>query len=160
MFTKQKINTIKFNTALKTSFLLLSILLILTVSGAAQTTDAPVMQDYRGVKLGMTADEAREKLGKPKTEDENGFFYVFSDDETAQVLLDGDHKVNVISVTYSNDYHNPPSCEDVFGKGVEPETKPSGTLYKRVTFPKDGYWVAYSRTAGDKPIVSVMFNKM
>ena len=160
MFTKQPIKKIKFNSALKASFLLILLLLIFSVSGQAQTTDAPAMKDYKGVKIGMTADEVREKLGKAKSEDKDGFFYVFSDDEMAQILLDADQKVNVISVTYSGDFQNPPSCEDVFGKGIQPETKPSGTLYKRIMFPKNGYWVAYSRTAGDKPTVSVMFNKM
>ena len=159
MFTKQLIQSLKFGLILKTSFLLLFSLSIFAVSGFSQTTDVPAMQDYKGVKIGMTADEVRDKLGKAKTEDKDGFFYVFSDKETAQVLLDDDHKVNVISVTYPGNYHNPPTCEDVFGKGVEPETRPSGSLYKMIRFPKEGYWVAYSRLAGDDPAVSITINK-
>ncbi len=159
MFTKQPIQKSKFWLVLKISFLLIFSLSFFAVSGFAQTDDAPLMQDYKGVKIGMTADQVREKLGKPKTEDKEGFFYVFSDKETAQVLLGSDHLVNTISVTYSNDFHNPPTCEDVFGKGVEPETRPSGSLYKMIRFPKEGYWVAYSRLAGDEPTVSITMNK-
>ena len=35
-----------------------------------------------------------------------------------------------------------------------------GRLYKLVRYPTAGYWVAYSRTTGDAPVVSVTMKKM
>jgi hypothetical protein len=29
-----------------------------------------------------------------------------------------------------------------------------------VRYPKEGYWVSYSRTAGDTPIISITIQKM
>jgi len=163
MLTKQKINKINNYSFLKTSIFLILYLCLLVVGGQAQTapeqTDIPAMHDYKGIQIGMTADEVHEKLGKPKIEDKDGLFYVFSDDESAQIVFDGDKKVDIISVTYTGDYKNPPSFEDVFGKDVKPDVKPSGAVYKRIGYSKAGYWVAYSRLAGDKPTVSITLNK-
>jgi hypothetical protein len=44
--------------------------------------------------------------------------------------------------------------------GDELEARPDGSLYKLVRYPKAGYWVSYSRTAGNSPIVSVTMQKM
>ena len=44
--------------------------------------------------------------------------------------------------------------------GVEITPKKNGTIYKLVRYPDAGYWVAYSRTAGKSPIVSVTMRKI
>ncbi|HSK71907.1 MAG TPA: hypothetical protein VK892_09450 [Pyrinomonadaceae bacterium] len=151
------------NSKLKLAFRAMSflslLLCLLIINGQAQIAEHPVIKDYKGVKIGMTADEVRQKLGEAKSEDKDGFFYVFSDTETAQIMLDGDKKVRVISIDYNGEHQNPPKFEDVFGKNAKPEAKPDGAIYKMVRYPDDGVWVAYSRLAGDKPMISITINK-
>jgi len=120
----------------------------------------PVLQSYREVKIGATADEVRDKLGKGKIDDKDGFFYEIDDDEMAQIRLDADKKVRLISITYASDNKNTPQFEDVFGTDVKAEPGADGMIYKLVNYPEAGYWIAYSRTAGDKPTVTVTMQKM
>lgn len=119
----------------------------------------PVLQNYKDLKIGATADEVRDKLGKARIDDKDGFFYEF-DDEMAQIRLDKDKKVRLISITYLSDNKNTPKFEDVFGTSVKAEPGADGKIYKLIRYPAAGYWVAYSRTAGDKPTVTVTMQKM
>jgi hypothetical protein len=48
--------------------------------------------------------------------------------------------------------------QQVFGEDFE--TKPDGSKHKLVRYPKAGYWVSYSRTAGDTPIVTITIQKL
>lgn len=119
-----------------------------------------VLQNYKDVKIGATDDEVRDRLGKKATiDDKDGFFYQF-DDEMAQIRLDKDKKVRLISITYTSDNKNAPKFEDVFGTSVKAEPNANGKIYKLVRYPEAGYWVAYSRTAGDNPTVTVTMQKM
>ncbi len=120
----------------------------------------PVLQNYKEVKIGMTADDVRDKLGKAKIDNKDGFFYQIDDDELAQIRLDKDKKVRLIAITYMSDNKNAPKFEDVFGTDVKAEPNADGKIYKLVRYPEAGYWVAYSRTAGDKPTVTVTMQKM
>ena len=43
--------------------------------------------------------------------------------------------------------------------GAELTANPDGRIYRLVRYPKVGYWVSYSRTAGDSPLVTVMMQK-
>jgi hypothetical protein len=120
----------------------------------------PILQNYKEVKIGTTDDEVRDRLGKKATiDDKDGFFYQF-DDEMAQIRIDKDKKVRLISITYTSDNKNTPKFEDVFGTSVKAEPGADGMIYKLVNYPEAGYWVAYSRTAGDKPTVTVTMQKM
>jgi hypothetical protein len=118
--------------------------------------EEPTYKDYKGVRIGMTADEARKKLGDPTDKGDKQDFYIFSDDETAQIFYDAEKKVSAIAVVYTGGA-SVPTGRAVFGKDVAP--KPDGTQYLRVTYPKVGYWVSYSRTGGDTPIISVTMQK-
>jgi outer membrane protein assembly factor BamE (lipoprotein component of BamABCDE complex) len=69
--------------------------------------------NLKGIAIGMTADEVKDKLGKAKFTDETGFYYVFSDEETMQVTLDADKKVRMIAAIYMGDEANAPKYEDV-----------------------------------------------
>lgn len=51
-----------------------------------------------------------------------------------------------------------PTPEAVLGTGIE--AKPDGTLYKLVQYPEAGYWVAYSRTAGNEPLTVITMQAM
>ena len=121
----------------------------------------PVMTDYKGIKIGMTADEVRDKLDtKPKVSDKDGYYYVFSDEESAQITLDKNKKVRVISIMYSGKDTSAPKYEDVFGADVPVAEKPSGRIYNLVRYPAAGYWVAYNRSAGDSPTTTVTMQRM
>lgn len=126
-----------------------------------QTSLQPVLTEYKGVKIGMTADEARDKLDKkPVVEDKTGFYYVFSDEESAQIVLDADKKVRVISIMYADKEGKAPKYEDVFGKEVPVATMPDGRIYNLIRYPEAGIWVAYNRTTGDNPLVTITIQKM
>lgn len=138
-----------------------------TQTAANQITDKkseppilmPVLTDYKGIKIGTTAEEVRDKLGKAKIDDKDGFFYD-ADDEMVQIRLDGDKKVRLVSITYSDKNDNTPKYADVFGADLPSPTKSDGLIYNLVNYPEAGYWVAYSRTAGEKPTVTVTMQKM
>jgi len=119
----------------------------------------PVLTDYKGIKIGATAEEVRDKLGKAKIDDKDGFFYD-SDDELVQIRLDVDKKVSIVSITYLNENKNAPKFADVFGAEIPVAEKPDGSIYNLVRYPEAGYWVAYSRTAGEKPSVTVTMQKL
>ncbi len=120
----------------------------------------PVLQSYKEVKIGMTADAVRDKLGKAKIDDKDGFYYEINDDEQAQIRLGANKKVRLIAVTYANDNKNTPQFADVFGAEVVAQPKADGSIYKLVRYPKAGFWIAYSRTAGDKPTVTVTMQRL
>jgi len=119
----------------------------------------PVLTDYKGIKIGATAEEVREKLGKAKIDDKDGFFYD-SDDELVQIRVDADKKVRFIAITYLDENKNAPKFADVFGAEIPVAEKPDGSIYNLVRYPEAGYWVAYSRTAGEKPSVTVTMQKL
>lgn len=149
-------------------------ILLFSVTAVAQTAGAPpqtpsaaetvsrVLQpatiEYKSIKIGTTADEVRDKLGKAEIDDKDGFYYRFSDEEFVQIRLDKDDKVRLISVTYSGE--NAPEFTEVFGDETNVEAKPDGSIYRLVRYPKAGYWVAYSRTGGDKPTTTVTMQKL
>jgi len=139
-----------------------------SIAGAsqAQTTqkraalapeEDPVFHEYRGVKIGWVADEVRKKLGSPANKGDEQDFYVFGEKETAQVLYDKG-QVTAISVDFMNGAKEVITPQQVFGSDVD--AKPDGSKYKLVRYPKAGYWVSYSRTAGDTPIITVTIQRL
>jgi len=118
----------------------------------------PAFQEYKGVRLGMTAEEARKKLGTPTDKSDAQDFYVVSEKESIQVMYDGAKKVSALALIYMNAGDKAPTPKAVMGD--ELEARPDGSLYKLVRYPKAGYWVSYSRTAGNSPVVSVTMQKM
>ena len=153
---------------LPNQLLLVGITLALAGVSVAQTTrkapaaggdDEPVFLEYRGVKIGWVADEVRKKLGNPANKGDEQDFYVFGDKETCQVLYDkATGKVTAISVDFMSGAREVITPQQVFGADFE--TKPDGSKHKLVRYPKAGFWVSYSRTAGDTPIVTVTMQKL
>jgi hypothetical protein len=117
----------------------------------------PVFHEYRGVKIGWVADEVRKKLGSPANKGDEQDFYVFGEKETAQVLYDKG-QVTAISIDFMNGAKEVITPQQVFGADVE--AKADGSKYKLVRYPKAGYWVSYSRTAGDTPIITVTIQRL
>lgn len=126
----------------------------------AAPDEDPVFNEYRGVKIGWLADEVRKKLGNPANKGDEQDFYVFSEaKETCQVLYDkATRKVTAISIDFMNGASEIITPQQVFGADVE--AKPDGSKYKLVRYPKAGYWVSYSRTAGDSPIITVTIQQI
>lgn len=141
-----------------------------TVSGNLQQTDTPPVAKalaapakplasiYKEVKIGSDADDVKKLLGKPKIDDKDGFFYEM-DSELVQIRLDDSAKVRIISVTYPSNSPNTPKYEDIFGSQTV-EAKPDGSVYNLVRYPDAGYWIAYSKTAGASPTVTVTMQKL
>jgi hypothetical protein len=123
---------------------------------AAKTVAAPLYSEYRGVKLGMSAADVRAKLGKPEEKSDAMDFYVFSDRERARVYY-ADGKATAVIATYiGKDGGAPPPVKVL---GTEIEAKPDGSMYMMTPYREAGYWVAYSRTAGDSPMVMITMQK-
>ena len=126
--------------------------------GAAKEKEEPHFREYKGVRIGMNADEARKMLGTPTDKGDTQDFYAVNDNETAQVFYDAEKKVYALSIIYvGGGVASAPSAKAVLG--AEVEAKPDGSMHRRVDFPKAGYWVAYSRTAGDSPLVTITMQK-
>ena len=117
----------------------------------------PPFREYKGVRLGMAADEARKLLGNPADKDDRQDFYSFSDSETAQIFYDAQKKVYAISVVYIGAGASVPSAKSVLGSEIE--AKPDGSMHQRLDFPKARCWVAYSRTSGDAPLITITLQK-
>jgi hypothetical protein len=120
--------------------------------------DAPLFSEYRGVRIGMTADEARQKMGNPQDKSDEQDFYVFGEKESAQVFYDKAHKTYAISINYLGTGGSTPTPKDVVGSEIE--AKPDGSMYKMMRYPKAGFWVSYSRTAGSEPLITVTVQKI
>lgn len=142
-------------------------LTIAAVSVAGQTTrnrpstgpdDDPVFLDYRGVKIGLLAEEVRKKLGSPANKGEEQDYFIFGEKETAQILYDKSKQVTAISVDFMSGASAVITPQQVFGSDFE--AKADGSKHKLVRYPKAGYWVSYSRTAGDTPIITVTIQKL
>jgi hypothetical protein len=125
----------------------------------SEADDEPAFKEYRGAQIGMTADEVRKKLGNPADKGDEQDFYVFNEKETAQVLYDKATKKTIaISVDFMSGASGVITPQQVFG--AEIEAKPDGSKYKLVRYPKVGYWISYSRTGGESPIVTVTMQKI
>lgn len=113
--------------------------------------------EYRGIQLGMLADDVRKKLGSPKDKGDEQDFYIFDETETAQIVYDKTHKV----ITISADFLKPTgvlTAKQVLG--AEVEAKADGSVYKMVRYPKAGYWLSYNRTSGASPLTTITLQKI
>jgi hypothetical protein len=118
----------------------------------------PAFSDFKGVSIGMRVDEARKKLGNPRDKSAEQDFYMFGDNQAVQIFYDKAGAVNAISIDFMNGANAIPSCKDVLGD--EAEKKPDGSIYKLIRYPKAGYWVSYSRTAGNSATVTITMQKI
>lgn len=123
-----------------------------------EAAQAPPYQEYKGVRLGMTADEARRKLGNAQEKSDQQDVYSFSGEKELAQIYYQDGKVSAISVTYINAGSAAPTAQSVFGEAVE--SKQDGSVYRAQTYQKAGYHLYYTRTAGDEPMVVVTMKKI
>ena len=126
-------------------------------SAADKAKDEPPFSAYKGVRIGMTADEARKLLGSPTEKDDKQDVYSFNENESCQVYYDETKKVSAVSVTYFGG-KSIPTAKAVLGD--EADTRQDGSIYTLIRFPKAGYWVSYTRTSGDSPMTIIAIQKL
>jgi hypothetical protein len=119
---------------------------------------SPAFSDFKGVRIGMGAEEARKKLGTPRDKSAEQDFYVFNDTQAVQIFYDKGGAVTAISIDFMTGASGIPSPKEVLG--TDADAKPDGSLYKLLRYPKAGYWVSYSRTAGDSPTTTITMQKI
>jgi hypothetical protein len=127
------------------------------VKAVSAVNQQPLYTEYKGVRLGMTVEEVRTKLGNPTFMDKELGYFVVSETETAEIGYDAAGKVKIISVDYQNGIGAPEPKAVV---GAEPETSENGSRYKVVYYENQGFSVSYGRTAGPVVIVSITIQKM
>jgi hypothetical protein len=123
----------------------------------AQDEKEPPFHGFKGVAIGMTVADARQKLGNPTDKSDVQELYSINDKQIVQVYYDGG-KVSAISLMFTNAGADALTPRAVFGSDIE--AKPDGSIYKLVRYMKAGYFVAYSRTAGNEPMVSITIQKL
>jgi hypothetical protein len=119
----------------------------------------PVVTELRGVSLGMTTSDVKEKLGKPLSEDDTSMFYSFSDTESAQIGLGPNGKVRTIALIYSKGDTDAPKFQDIFGPEAQVAAADDGRVYKMVRYPTAGFWIAYSKIGEDKNALTTVTMK-
>ncbi len=131
-----------------------------SVAKASLAVQQPLYTEYKGVRLGMTAQEVRTKLGEPALPaltDKEPDYFVISETEAAQIGYDASRRVKVISVDYQNGVGAPEPSVVV---GAPLETQESGSQFRVVRYERLSLWVSYSRTAGAPVIVTITIQKM
>jgi hypothetical protein len=143
-----------------------TVILILPPAASAQRSkgsvepqdESPTFNQFRGVKIGMAADEARKKLGNPRDKSAEQDFYMVNDNEALQVFYDKAGAVTAISIDFMSGASSIPTSKDLFG--ADAEAKSDGSIYKMIRYPKAGFWVSYSRTAGNEATVTITMQKI
>ena len=116
----------------------------------------PLYREYRGVRLGMTAAEARAKLGEAAMKSDEQDFYIFSANETAQIVY-VEQKVVTISTDYTGGI-GAPDYKSVVGEDLL--QKPDGSLFRMVRYESEHLWVSYNKSASATPVVTITIGAM
>lgn len=127
-------------------------------SGALAKTAGPAFTEYRGVHIGMSATEVREKLGRPKVKDKTQDLFVFADNELAQIFYDAQENVYAISIDFTGRNNGAPTAREVFNEDVA--AKADGSMYRMKQYSDAGYWVSYNRTSSDPAQVTITMQKI
>jgi len=122
------------------------------------TAEEPIFTEFKGVRIGTPAEEARKKLGSPRDKADDQDFYVFNDTQAVQVYYDKSKMVSAISIDFMTGAEKVPLPREVVGS--EADTRPDGSQYKMVRYPKAGFWVSYSKTAGASPTITITIQKI
>jgi hypothetical protein len=134
----------------------MSLIMLLASTALSQGEQKPIFAGYKGVTIGMPMNDARTKLGTPKDKSDAEDYFVFSDNESCQVLYAADKTVRLLSINYVG--KSAPKPIDIFGADIA--AKPDGSMNKLVKFPKSGYSISYLRTPGDDPVTMITVQKI
>jgi len=118
----------------------------------------PLYTEYRGVRLGMTAAEARAKLGEPVMKSNEQDYFVLPPNETTQIVYDASQKVMTISTDYAGGV-GAPDYKAVLGDGMLLQ-RPDGSLFRMEQYPSARMWVSYNKSATAVPVVTITIQVM
>jgi len=135
------------------TYFLIGAILLLLLGSIVRGQSAPVYKDYRGVRLGMTATDVRAKFGEPVMKSNEQDFYIFSQNETTQIVYDVFQKVVTISTDYTGGV-GAPDYTAVVGTGALLQ-RPDGSLFRMVQYESQGLWVSYNKSAATVPVVTI-----
>ncbi|MEQ1605379.1 MAG: hypothetical protein ABL999_10980 [Pyrinomonadaceae bacterium] len=125
----------------------------------AQTApDKSSYTGYKGLLIGATVTDVRNKLGVPKEKTDTMDLFVVSEMESVQFYYNADQTVTAIMMTYSGDLKLAPTPMDIFGEDVAPNAE--GGAFKMVRYPKSGFWISYNRTPGSDAVVCIAIQKI
>lgn len=130
---------------------------LLLLLGVVANAQQPSYREYRGVRLGMTAAEARAKLGEPVFRSDEQDVYVLSANETTQIAYNAQQKVITISTDYTGGV-GAPDYKSVVGEGLL--ERPDGSVFRAVEFRAERVWVSYNKSAGVVPVVTITLQAM
>lgn len=117
----------------------------------------PSVSQFKGVRIGMMTEDARKKLGTPRDKSAQEDLYMLSDNEVLMVYYQAG-AVKAISIDFMSGAPAVPSSKDIFG--ADAKAGADGSIYKKVEYPKAGFWVSYSRTAGTDATVTITMQKI
>lgn len=127
-------------------------------NGDSGSSEKSHFSEYKGAKIGMSASDVRQKLGKPENTSKAEESFNISDKENVRVFYDDEGKAITILITYTGKSSSVPTPESVLGEKIEANA--DGSMYKMVQYRELGYWVAYSRTPGDDPLTMITIQRM
>ena len=127
-------------------------------SGELTKTSGPAFTEYRGVRIGMSATDVRQKLGKPKVKDKAQDLFVFTDNESAQIFYDAQENVYAISIDFTGRNNDAPTAREVLNEDVA--AKADGSIYRMKQYSDAGYWVSYNRTSSEPPQITITVQKI
>ena len=136
---------------LSTAFKIIVCVLLLLLFAALTYGQAMNYREYRGVRLGMTAAEARAKLGAPALQSDEQDYYVVSANESTQIQYK-EQKVFMISTDYT-DGIGAPEYRSVVGEGLL--QRPDGSVFRMVRNDSERFWVSYNKSAAVVPVVTI-----
>lgn len=115
-----------------------------------------VMREFRGIKLGMKAEEVQKALGKPDraNKKENSAEFNLGDGDLMTIRYNDQGEVNVIQL-YFSDNRRAPKFEEVVG-GAEIQEKPNGSKFARQVVAGEKFWVTmYQSKSGAVTTVTI-----
>ncbi|MBO0725830.1 MAG: hypothetical protein J2P52_09540 [Blastocatellia bacterium] len=110
---------------------------------ASYITQAKVMKEYKGVKLGMKRDEVKAALGAPENSSDTSDDFKLTGDDTMTVHYDNG-EVRAIQLAFL-DPKNAPAWKDVVGD-AEVSEAPNGGKIARKVIEAEKFWVSIYQT--------------
>jgi hypothetical protein len=112
-------------------------------AGAGYTTQAKVMSEYKGVKLGMKRDAVKAAMGNPAESSDTSDDFKLTGDDTMTVHYENG-EVKAIQLAFLNHEHAP-AWKDVVGDAEVSELA-NGAKTARKTMEAEHFWVSIYQT--------------
>jgi hypothetical protein len=112
-------------------------------AGAGYTTQAKVMSEYKGVKLGMKRDAVKAALGNPEASTDTSDDFKLTGEDTMIVHYENE-EVKAIQLAFLDPKHAPP-WKDVVGDAEVIETTNGGKSARKI-IEAEKFWVSIYQT--------------